>query len=325
MSLPLRRLSVFAVLVVALAAVPGAPSAAETDVPVLAGDTTIEAAGVTAITVTVPQATGLIPGSARLKLRDGTFGFMFIRLQGDAVAGVCEFCNLDAYATVPELTRVPDIFTVGGCSNDARERIPCELQPGPLEIYFVSDGVLTFSAEFVDLPGRTELLATGRVNGILETLTPTSCPTNDCERLSVSHKVHSIGLDGPGMVMSFAYAELPDGELAPDVYRDQAGRQGIAGCTYPSFYEPEGSPDPADHPLGCDFVPPPVGSGDANRNLNTFAVQGAAMNYNFQGVFSGYRSAHGPAYAGYTQQNHTLGDQQGQHGGWAFWLDAGIS
>ena len=230
----------------------------------LAGHTTVRASGITGVVLEAPADTGLVPGSADIQFTNGTFAHLFLHDPDNPDEDDCGFCPLDSFTVVPEMTELGDVdgrpgvfgtSNSGFCSNDAGDAIPCLIRQGLLEIYIISDGDVVFSADFVDLDGEIDVTAGGIVDARLERLPIRECPGGDCERWAIGGVTHDVGLDGPGRVFGFAYAEIAPSDLIPGYA--YGGSVSVAGCSYPSWFVPSGSPDPDDHPLGCDLTPDP--------------------------------------------------------------------
>lgn len=225
-----------------------------------------------------------------------------------------------------------------GCEEDSGDptvpsNIPCVLPYDTLEWYIAADAPVTFTIHFLDrdlkpLPGTAAYQADGHVDGYLEEIPTTACPTGDCSDLEIGHVVHSVGSDEAfGSVFGFAYANHSTENLDDGVGANATGVQGVMGCSYPSFFVPYGSPDPADHPLGCDVTPTVDTERDDvywdSRVVDTYTRTPPFTQAT--GMYFGHRLVNGEAYAGFNIRNRQLlPGYPGTQNAWAVWLEPGM-
>lgn len=87
----------------------------------------------------------------------------------------------------------------------------------------------------------------------------------------------------------------------------------------------DGSTDPADHPLGCDYHPHPTSDGVQYdpRWFDASTTWGAT--HQAVGYFFGSGNVNGEAYAGFNLRNHQpLQGYDGSQNAWAAWVTQGV-
>lgn len=311
----------------------------------IAGEVTITAdPGLSGIRLAVPD----VPNGVRLDNEqstvdspyDGEFA-MVQAVRPRFENGLCTtatFCRMHALYVVPdwyEGDALPEFRERNGLvqpENDCieeqpdGERKPCAIPTPVLDIYIAADAPLTFTLRFPELDGRMSYQAEGTVRGVLEEIPTTQCPTADCDRFEIGHSVRTLGEVGThASVSGFMYARASYRELEDGVRAGHASNIGVMGCTYPSFFVPDGSTDPADHPLGCDPHPHLADDGDIQfaPHASTFAPAPTVIAIGDTPRWLDL-DGHDPGYVGFNLRNYTLPGYEGAHNAWAVWLEQGI-
>ncbi|HEX9823235.1 MAG TPA: hypothetical protein VGB51_02435 [Actinomycetota bacterium] len=269
----------------------------------MAGTTVIHGEGIVGITMMLPQ-------SLRISSRDhltveageGTqYVFTAFRSHDGEPGPYCHFCITNFSRLIPEWDILP---YWGSCYTEQGDDIGCLYQARPLELYFVTDGPATLTIRLPQLSGSIELTATAEAHGFLEKLPVKEClaVTDDCTHYG--GVTRTVGLEGrPAMGGVVAY--IHDREGFNGVINP--GLEDIEACAYPGLFGGPGSPDPADHPTGCDdaLTPGPHHGGEFTLRSD------------------GSSEIHGPQYVGFKiYTRRTLANTT--FGAWGRWLEAGM-
>jgi hypothetical protein len=339
-----RSLRLFAALVMASSAMAAAPSAnmrtsPATAVPMAGEVTIIAAAGMSGIRLLVPDIGVPIRQDNELSTVDESYAGDFALVQtalprgpGSNCLAVEEFCDHHRLLVVPDFQEpedLPDNNGLGQPHNSCQEEDfePCEIFTDVYEVYIAADAPLTFTLRFPALTGSVSYDATGTVNGLYEKAPVTDCPTDDCDRLAIGSSVRQFGTpDRNAMVVGYAYARASYERVANGIRSANAATIGVEACTYPSYFVPSASANPADHPLGCDFTPTATDNGDVQWDtgyLETYAretVQGLAVTRNWPFLDGS------DGYFGFNVRNESAAPMyEGAHGAWVVWFEQGIN
>lgn len=278
--------------------------------PVLAGVTTITAEGNAGVTLRVPSDAALpdqgIMGRVDLTVEGADIAYIAMgRPECDLVTGEPRlFCVEFDFWAFPGVKQTNLSFLAW--SNEG------EIDPGLLNVYVLSEGTVTFTARFDGLDGATTVTATGDIDGIAEKL-PTRCPEllPDCSNIGYGGAAHEFRSTGHFRLLS--YSEIPDQLM---------GQQGNTSCFYPSYADPDVSPEVEDHPYGCDLTPTEGGSNNWLNTTSTYAVN--RVGHEWTAFIQGQAYEQGRVYAGFN------GDQisavpGGHFGAIGVWLHKGIT
>lgn len=176
------------------------------------------------------------------------------------------------------------------------------LPAGDYEVYLFTDGDARMTFDSTGLPRATRTYrATGRITGGAAPL-PVTCPTAACDakvgyagRVRVGGRQVDVGRLG--------YVDVIVGSFdrkRPPLWQYPQARYG-RGCVYPHNQKDTSSPDPADHPWGCEAV-----GRDADTTV-TYAFHAANGGVPLVPVFTGYYTGDGNIYAsGKTYLGHQV-------------------
>lgn len=342
--LPTRLLTAVVVLATAPSLIAAGPTeASRTELaPVpLMGTTTVSApAGVHGIVFSLPADASWQPREDTLVHSfDGEYAAVvgYSDQYDRETQCIDRFCTTVGFDVLPDFFAhnvdgtVSDEFYNNGfvsdyhCDIDGQDR--CSLRVTELELYIATDAPLTFTMNIPELTGTASYQATGRVDGELLELPDLECPGGDCERWSYGGAVRSAGTDDrPGLAGGVAYARTSYAQISGGTPASVAGTYSVNGCSYPSFFVPSGSPDPDDHPLGCDFTPTVSDTPGIQWDERWIDVtRHGSTTGRADGLFFGYGSANGEVYAGFHARNHHILDGfEGAHDAYAYWITQGI-
>lgn len=322
-----------------------APPGTASAVPIAGEVTIIAEPGLSGIRLAIPDRAEGVRLDNELSTVDAAYEGEFAMIQAvrpryeNQLCTDATFCRMHALYVVPdwyEGDALPEFQDRNGLvqpENDCveeqsdGERLPCVVPTSTLDIYIAADAPLKFTLRFPELDGRTSYVADGEVTGVLEEIPTAQCPTADCDRFEIGHSVRTMGTEGThASVSGFMYARASYQELADGVRAGHASNIGVMGCTYPSFLVPDGSNDPADHPLGCDPQPHVTDDGDIQYNSH-LATAAPAPTVIAIGDTPRWLDLDGsePGYIGFNLRNYTLPGYDGAHNAWAVWLEQGIN
>lgn len=312
----------------------------------IAGEVTIEApAGLNGIRFALPAASDGVRLDNSLttvdELYEGDYALvqMVLPRYEDGLCDVESFCTFHYFNVVPDWHRPEDLpqnngllTPMNGCTNDTGDdgSIPCPLRTEVLDVYIAADAPLTFTLRFPELEGAVAYTASGEVEGIYEEVPTVECPGGDCDRFEIGYSVRTMGSeDTRAGVRGFAYVRSAQKRYHDDVpvRASETSNSGVMGCTYPSFFVPDGSTDPDDHPAGCDLHPTVSEDGDVQREpfaLETYLFNPSAAAI---GNIPWWQDINGtdPVYFGFNARNHNLVPGfDGAQNAWAVWLEQGI-
>ena len=313
-----------------LALVTLVPSASASDEPVeypeFAGRTIIHATGITGMMLRLPSAVELPTIGLNISLAPGTtYGRAVFRHEeywDNRFPGICDFCFGSGIEYIPEA--MGNSPSIKNCQSPPSDH--CAYDEGLVEIYIITNGSATLTIDLLGLEGTTELTATGAVDGYLDRLPVNCAPLPDCTNFAYGHVRREIGVGKPGQVQVASWAVIPS-RFSPAPSVQNLGSVSAMACAYPGYWDPEGSPEPADHSMGCDDVASsddPAGN-DSLRNTDTFYLTAADRLLVGYIVWSGNAFAHGPVYVGYRAQWQAPVTGGGSHGAFASWLNEGIA
>lgn len=201
---------------------------------------------------------------------------------------------------------------------------PPTVRKGIHELYILSDGPVKVTLKFAGLgSGTVRLRATGSVKAISKRI-PARCPDafGDCAEFGYGGLTRTVS--GPAFASVLAHAYLPS-EWVPGTGIPYPGTHGVAACINPQWGSEGGSPDPDDHPYGCDFLPTEGAGEDWLGDLVFFGTRSAQVIGGSTTVVAMNVAPDGPVYAGFTaQQRSTLGTP-GKYVAYGFWLEEGIT
>lgn len=304
----LRRVRVLAAWAAAALLVLPSPVAAEADpllMPQLAGVTTIRSDGIHGITLDVPDRSLWFRDNVTLTTGEGVSDvFVGLRLQGRTFE-FCEFCFAAFASVAPGFSPIPFVST---CDSVQGAEAGCDLEPGPLEVYIVSDGPVTLTMRFPELSGVADLQATGAVAGIVEQL-PFRCdPLTDCTDLRYGGRAYDVGTQAPVYAQLAAWIRNGPG--------DGAALQQMTGCAYPgSLSNTNASANEDDYPYGCRLNDP---NGRFITGTTPATVEGGGSL-----VVSGNSRARGEQYLGFMMHRRAVATTV-DYGATAMWFRAGI-
>lgn len=299
-----------------------AGSEGRTASPSVGGTTIVSGAGHSGIVLNVPKKATLTEENFRVRLLKGaTYAYV-----GLAESGPNAWCRDDdtfAVCFTHELwnLRLPkSALFLSDLVKNVWE--PPIVHKGIHDLYILSDGPVRVSMRFTGLGnGTARLRATGSIDAISQKI-PARCPDQfgDCSEFGfggVTHKVRD-----PASVAVLAHAWIPATRPA-GTQAWYPGSHGVATCVYPEQGTEGGSPDPKDHPYGCDFLPTEGSGGDWLGNGLFFGTRSIPTPGSTTTITWNY-SPDGPIYAGFTaHQRRTLGEPGG-YVAYGFWLEEGI-
>lgn len=309
-----HRTFLAALAVAALSPLVVAPSASadhgSLTIPKVSGETVIHASGMTGIVMEFERPVRWFRDHISIEASPDTHDvFVGLRLQSQP-RDWCDFCFRGSVSWSPN-SPFADVPFATRCTDDAGNEVGCQLQEGPVEIYLISDGELTFTMRFPELDGSVEVEATGQVDGIHERL-PVSCePLGQCSRFAHGGAAHEIGLEGrPAFAGVTAWTWVDSGLVSP-------GENKVVSCAYPGYFSPEKSPNPDDHPYGCDVDDP------LDQSFN-FLVPSVNLNGGGWQWSEASFKTHGLQYLGFTtRQTGTI--HPTRFDAWGLWLNQGIT
>lgn len=248
---PLRSTTLLAA---AALVIPGAAVARGAPTGSSIGRTTVlTGSGAVAATVVVPraaEATGF-----RLHVR-GTYAI--VRLVPESQPD-CDAerpnCVAWQFRYVRELNPIwsPNAAPGSGLDHQAYVPDPSRLPPGRLRVYVVTDGTATLSMSVADarLPATSRVVARERIRAAVSRV-PLGCvdPCVGPARTEVGGAAFDLAGTGFVEFVTARFDASPGGATLN-------GSHSAVGCFYPNPADPAASPDPRDHPAGCDSMPGP--------------------------------------------------------------------
>ncbi len=345
---PLHRwLTVSALTALAVSGIAAGPTGAadseraELESVPLMGTTTVSApAGVHGIVFSLPADASWYPRSdTTVAPFDGEYAAVVgysdqYDREDDCISRFCtrfgfdvapDFAARNVDGTIPEDTYNNGFVSGYGCTLDSGEA--CPLRVTEMELYIATDAPITFTMHIPELTGTASYQAIGLVDGELLELPDLECPGGDCERWSYGGAVGSAGTDDrAGVVGGFAYARTSYAQVSGGTPASVIGTYAVNGCSYPSFFVPSGSPDPAEHPLGCDFTPTVTDTPGIQFDSRWIATTRTGLTTGrADGMFFGNGDVNGEAYAGFHGRNHhTVDGFVGAHAAYAYWITQGV-
>jgi len=162
-----------------------------------------------------------------------------------------------------------------------------KLWPGPLRIEVLTDGLVSFSlkADGAGLAARNRVTLRPSHFGVAQLLQPKCTICLGPVATYAMGAQHAVGRHG--------YVDVTAFELSADNDDNSA-----TGCYYPNQSDPTASPQPSDHPDGCDTLP-----SDSNEAYPTAAATfNQAVESTALSISTGYEQwwgdASGPVYVG---------------------------
>jgi hypothetical protein len=309
-----------AVAAVALAATAG-PAAPGTAAPraragVLTGDTTVEWRGTAGIRLRTDGAGSLPRESMTLFVRGGTYAF--VSMLSDPQPPPCAAARAHCYGFfLAKFPAAGSFIFDERPGHDHLTRSPDQprLSGRYLDLYLMTDGVATLRLRPTGHRGRSSYVAAGRISGLAREL-PRACAT-----VCGSTAVSEVAAGGA----AFDFGNRP-GQLITHVV-STAPRAGPVGghpytahtCYYPQPFRPTASPDPRDHPHGCDLVP------DGPEDEAGFVVADAFTSINVGGgAWASWYHADitGKRYIGFRAGQAWV--EEGVNTGYGVWFHYGI-
>jgi len=218
--------------------------------------TTITSTGVKGVRLRVPADVSLPANSDdtlwSLTLSRGTYAFAAIGLSGGDCSQPDDLPD-DWYETCMDvaLWRVPGLTQFGGSMAD-----PLSWKANTnLDVYLFTDGAATFTMNLPSpLTRSTSLVANQRARARVDLIPTQGCATEDCALARWGGVAHRVS---HGYVNSMRYFihSSPRVVDALEFRASDIEPRYQALCNYPhAFLSPEVSPDPDDHPYGCDLA-----------------------------------------------------------------------
>jgi len=329
------RLSIAAALLgvfslIGLAPVPvlaGAGASSESYPPLAAGETSIAFSGSSGLSLEINQPTEISQGVMSIELASGTFAVAAVR-RPECAKSPPVFANCISFR-LRHFPAFPSPNTFLGAQ-------PPTIEPGLYEVYVLTDGAGILTFNFPNLPGATSLSAKGTIDGSLERLQP-SCDDfalvdPECKTFGHGGMAKEVGEPGNlGMVMSVTYAWVPRWDPVPGAPSSD-GTMSARTCVSPNGLDnPDGSPEPSDHPHGCGFLPtdPDWDGGTNGIGYLTGPVDDTVFRYGAKAHGYSWDAAIGKVYAGFLAKAKSYSDVQGQgpagkYAAFAIWLTPGI-
>ena len=285
----------------------GRTGASTLTLPRLRAVNTFHSDGTAGIVLDVPRKVKWMSDNIEIELGKGTDIAMVGVRNHRADAELCELCFLGTFAQTSRRGPYSNLKLAGACSNDAGQEVGCTIYDGRSEVYFLADGPFKVTMKFPELRGGLKLPVSGDVDGMVERV-PAKCLTPDCAVVSGS-VVRTIGRGGRP-----SYAQIQTSVWG---VRSQFNptAQWLTACAYPGFFN-EKSPNPADHPYGCDFDDPKDPA--FSYMTEPFVTFGGGLG---DSAVSG--KTHGRQYLGYTI-HHREAIPPTKVEAFALWLTAGI-
>ncbi|MGH2711748.1 MAG: hypothetical protein ACRDH9_11155 [Actinomycetota bacterium] len=235
-------------LMIGLLPKPGLAGAATEHIPEITGKTTVTFDGTSGIRLRVPQDVTLTSNDIELTLEgsDAAMG-QLAPLDHPCKAGFenddsnPQWCGDYSFRMLEGWRSSPMVFAPGLTT----------LEAGRIDLYMVTKGVATVTLTVPELEGTVSYKATGELDGTI-VKHPVACPTQNvtgCEHQGWGGQVFT-DVKPPARVGSVSFVQRPNKLSGPDV--PTPGSIAIGSCIYPSFYNPEKTADPEDHPRGCD-------------------------------------------------------------------------
>jgi hypothetical protein len=252
--MPLKgTVAAVALAVAGAAAAPTAAAAPRVATGVLGAETTITWSGATAIRLAVSRATEYRDGDVDLTVSGATYAF--VRLMAPYAPGCpADYGPRCATNRVSWVKGVHDTPVYAGRAparrHDAAFGAPALIRPPYLLAYLFTDGRATLTIRTTSLRGRTAYRPATRVHGMAARLTTDCAPVGCVPGTGLSHGGAAFDLRGAGWSEVWAmHLSDPATASVPQVHT-------LTTCLYPHHHHPAASPDPADHPLGCDETSP---------------------------------------------------------------------
>lgn len=322
-----RRGALACVLLASLTAptVPAAAAPTRAVVGDLRGVTTVTWSGNAAIRLRVPKNV-LVPESGyRLTLREGRF--VSVRAVPVPQPIGCKRDFGQDWCVVSSIDWLRDLAETGGhgtYDNDPARDFDAALTDPPLvmkgmwDLYLFTDRTATLEITTAGLGGRASYVAAGRFAG-QAMATPGPCRLADCTTGMADQRYGGASFDvgRAGLVQALSYAQIKEDEFAPNVGAQQSFL--LRTCAYPSSIAPDASPEPADHPTGCDVTggaPKDTAYGAVNEGGSALPAKGRVI----RGVSGSQVS--GRVYLGFRATS--IGPGHARLGGLLLWMRYGI-
>ena len=276
--------------------------------PTVAGMTVIRADGVSGIKLDFPRDVRWFKDNISLEMSNAVDrAFVGVRSHLPPTE-LCDLCFGPTWVTAAPRSAMDTV--VGHCEDANRVETGCLIPAGVHELYFVSDGVITFTMRFPELSGAQEVDATGVVAGGLEPI-PVSCKVPDCSVVG-GGLVRQIGLGGKAAA-AVVIAMVNTAETPPA----NPSAINVTSCAYPGYFNNKAA-DAAAYPLGCD-----VADADDNETAG-FLVPNTALVGFGAAMEAGSGKTHGGQYLGFTAHSRALLGSS-KVSAWAHWFNEGIA
>ncbi len=283
-----------------------------TTLPQLRGINTFHSEGVSGIVLEIPRKVKWMSDNIEIELGKGTQIARVAFRNRNADAELCDLCFLGTFAE--RSRRGPFGSYVGACTGHSGREVGCAIPEGASELYFLADGPFKVTMRFPELRGELNVTASGEVDGKVERV-PAKCITPDCALISGS-VVRTIGRDGrPSYAQIQAWVKGVRSNVNPTI-------QSLTACAYPGSFtarsqgRKDKSPNPEDHPYGCDFTDPRDPAFDE-------MMAPLVTNSGGLGGTDASGTTHGRQYLGYTI-HHREAVPPTAVDAHAMWLNAGI-
>lgn len=296
-------------LAVALLAPLGSATAGvtPTGASALAGITTIHWTGNAKLMLKVPKKIhGFTEDRMRLFVSHGTYASVRIV---SPLSPLCPLAGEPPHCSTIRLDYIADLvnrvnYPTTGPGHDHLTELPFDpsyLDAGLTRFFLFTDGQATLEVRPPGLSSRASHTARDKFRGRAGRL-PIRCASGMCtptsrDPLLFGGSTFDIG-KSPGSVDLLVFSATHDVDLVPGVVPANQPH-GLRQCIYPNFATaPKSSPNPADHPQGCDLVP--TGTDDA-LDVATSTANETILAYPSVGVILSWRFADvtGPRYAGW--------------------------
>ena len=253
-----------------------------------------------------------------LFVRGGSFAFVRMRLPdkpsacGDCAKGALTFIRELAarkYGHDPSIARrgLDHETSVGTLHSNA----------GTVEMYLFTDGAASLTLDIPALRGSRRVRAGGKIRGQVRRLPLRCVAAGGCDQPYAGN-----GSRGGGAVYDVGKLGHAEGWAMSHQSTPRSGQSlynAARVCHSPGYASPDSSPEPRDHPTGCDVVPSSASDqSTAVENINSVGGpdSGTVMAY-------WRNNARGRAYVGAMVTYH--GTNAATQRAWGLWYANGIA
>lgn len=304
----MKRFSPLLVACMVLAAM--GPARSELIAHPVAGRTIIHASGTSGVRLAIPRKVALA-GNVRVEVLDGEA--TFVGLGGRYPDETCqvlwdhEACISGQGWFVRQYDTVHSTLSVGD---------PGTVEVGFLDIYVVTDGSVRIVIDLTSsgLSGQSGIVTDRPIDAVLKRLDK-RCRDDAC-RISNGGATHRVR--APAFLSAYGYGG--DGKGWTEEGGGNFGSTPIDVCIYPSpsWGSYDESPQPEDHPGGCDSSIDSIGN--AGHDLD-YAYWTASGGHSAVAMYE--REGAGDEYIGFRGHAITAPNQV-PYGAWGLWLNMGL-